>query len=217
MSTTLMIVATVIGLGILLVATLVLSMVFGTARRDRRITVLLEPVHRALREHRTPDTELILGLARNPLTRNTLGELLSRFGRLALFPIEHLGPVAMAESDMVAWLAHPHELASVPDEIQYMARVVKDAGPDIGEVVWFVFRFRADKPRWAATKGWMAGVVGPYRMSGDRVLTRGTATFSQFMAYDRKNPEEHVTSIHEEALRRGKLKNLGRPSSASAA
>jgi len=95
---------------------------------------------------------------------------------------------------MVGWLTHPHELAAAPDEIELMARLSVSPSPGRGEVEYFVFRFRVHPPHWSAKDGWMAGIAGPYKTTGDPI-PHGEHTFSRFEAYDLRTPEDHVVTI----------------------
>jgi len=176
-----------------------LSVEVGSTFRDELIERRLAPIAAALEANKTPDTTLIHSLAADPLTRNAIGELLSDNGRLSLFPSEFMTSVRMAESDLVAWLAHPHELGAAPDHIEFMT-TVKRRPPGVAEVTYFVFRFSSNSPHPAARAGAMAGVVGPYIVINDVVVYRSAPFCSDFEPYERWTAEDHAERIHRKIL-----------------
>jgi len=95
----------------------------------------------------------------------------------------------------VLWLCHPNELAAAPDEIELMARVPVP-GDTSSDLRYFVFRYRTKPPHWAADKGWLAGVAGPYPSAGP-VTSSASGTFSRFEAWESRTAEEHVRVTHE--------------------
>ncbi|HET7291739.1 MAG TPA: hypothetical protein VFM88_04890 [Vicinamibacteria bacterium] len=159
----------------------------------------IAPVLTALQAGETPPPEELARFARAGDTRKVLFESLREYGRLDLFPREHLTWEALAEADLVLWLWHPNELAAPPDEIELMKQVPAPDAEGSRELRYFVFRFRTKPPHWASEDGWMAGVAGPYPTSeAPRPYARGT--FSRFEAYDSRTPEEHVRVTHEQVL-----------------
>ena len=87
-------------------------------------------------------------------------QLLKEHGKTALFPNEYLSIERSAESNLANWLEFPTELNSCPDEIEHLVKVT--IGKDSKECHYHVFKFRVYEPHWAASKGWMLGVTGPY-------------------------------------------------------
>ena len=130
-------------------------------------------------------------------TRNLLHDRLSAAGREDLFPVEYATQDAFAESDLVAWLVFPTELARAPDQIELMQiqPFKSDDDPDGGDNEIYLFRFRVHEPHWAAEKGWMAGIAGPFPRHGPPTTEGLGATFSRFEPWDSQSPEEHLESI----------------------
>jgi hypothetical protein len=155
----------------------------------------IEPVERKLVAGADPEPGDLERFARDRETRRVLYDALEHHHQLRLFPAQYLTPEAMAEADLVLWLAHPNELAALPDEIELMA-AVPAPGKDFEGQRYFVFRYRTRPPHWAAKDGWLAGVSGPYSVDGP-VSPGASGTFSRFEAYDSKAPEEHVRVMHE--------------------
>lgn len=168
----------------------------GGDKVRRRILEKISPVPEMLDEGQTPDPVLLQRFAGNVETCKVLWETLDAFGRLELFPGEYRQWEHLAKADLVFWLCHPNELTSPPDEIEVMATVDSPSSTAEQPAQYFVFRYRVNEPHWAAKDGWMAGVAGPYGISGDP-QPHGQATFSRFEAYDSRTPEEHVHVTHE--------------------
>ncbi len=170
--------------------------VFGGDRVRRRILEKMSPVPEMLDEGNTPDAVLVQRFAEDVETCKVLWELLDAYDCLELFPGSCRQWEHLATADLVFWLSHPNELTSVPDEIELMATVDSPTAAAGQPAQYYVFRYRVHEPHWAAKDDWMAGVAGPYDMSGDP-QPHGPGTFSRFEAYDSRTPEEHVHVIHE--------------------
>jgi len=100
---------------------------------------------------------------------------------------------AMAEADMVAWLAYPTELGDRPDQIELLRTIESDTSD--GPCDLFVFRFRVREPHWAADRGWMIGVAGPYLRS-QQPTPRGLGfTFSRLEREGAMPIEEHAAQL----------------------
>jgi len=161
-----------------------------TRRRDAAVSSLLRPVADAIGRGETVAVDLLEARATDPLTRNRLYDVLDAASRADLFPRQQLTSEAFAYSDLCYWLAHPHELGAVPDEVELLRRVQRSL-PDLGTVDFFVFRFRVHPPHWAALKGWLAGIAGPYAVEGP-LATMARSTFSRFEPADARTPEGHL-------------------------
>jgi len=142
-----------------------------------------------------PDPADVERFARDRETRMVLYDALEHHGRLQLFPAQYATPEAIAEADLVLWLCHPNELDAAPDEIELMARIPVPGDPS-SDMRYYLFRYRTRPPHWAAKDGWLAGVAGPYPVSGT-VSAGAAGTFSRFEPYDSRTPEEHVRVTHE--------------------
>lgn len=195
------IVLSVIGGLFAVVAVLVVWLLYrayaGGKRAYARLAARLGPVAHALTAGRAPSHADLVAFAADRQTRKVLHELLDQHGKTELFPREFLTWEAMAEAHLVAWLNHPNELGSSPDEIELMAKVPTPRG----EGHYFVFRYRVAAPHWAARDGWMAGVAGPCDLAQPPTpYARGT--FSRFEPYDSRTPEEHVEITHRAVIER---------------
>jgi len=121
--------------------------------------------------------------------------LLELDGKQALLPPTWRTQEALARADLTNWLTFPTELGAAPAEMVLMKVVPVDAGR--GEVLeFYVFKFRTKPPHWAADKGWMAGVAGPY-LRGAPPSADGSHTFSSLEPADSMTPEEHVGNVAE--------------------
>jgi hypothetical protein len=150
------------------------------------------PVVTALQQGQPPDPEQVEALARNAETRVTLYTALKEIQRQDLFPAAYTSLEQIAESHLVTWLLHPNELGAVPDEITCVKRIERveaDLSPET--LTFFVFKYRALPPHWAADKGWMAGIAGPY-FANDDPWEPPFCVFSRFEAFDSATPEEHL-------------------------
>lgn len=129
--------------------------------------------------------------------RGWLYAALDRMDLLELFPAEYATQEALAYADMVRWLIFPTELDREPDEIELMKVISQDSGTPDGIGDYYVFRFRTFPPHWAAEKGWMAGVSGPFIRDADLTPFGGGDTFSEFEAWDSRTAEEHLGDTQE--------------------
>jgi hypothetical protein len=150
----------------------------------------------------------VFELAVNPETRNALFLALRDAGKPEYFPPQFATREAFAESNLVDWLSHPNELTQPPDKIE-LVKVVTIDTPAIGEVEWYLFKFRVQPPHWAADKGWMAGAAGPYPKDAEpTAFVDAPGTFSELESMSTRSPDEHVRLIHEAAVGRGALNDL---------
>ncbi len=151
-----------------------------------------------LRRGKLPETtKSINEVAASPEMRNWLYKKLQERGKPSLYPDRYRSQAALAESDMVQWLTFPTELGRAPDEIELMRVVPVDTGLPGGTYDYYLFRFRTHEPHWAAKKGWLAGVSGPFKRADSPTTTALGDTFSTFDPWDDKSPEKHVGDIRE--------------------
>ena len=187
-----------VGGAVVLIAAFALWRYYAAAGEDRSNEWAEEvaPVADALAAGRIPSSSDLDRFASDRITREPLFRVLDHHKRLELFPTRHRTWEAVAEGQMVTWLRFPTELNAPPDEIELMKRVPMPDAPPGDILEYFVFRFRTRPPHWAAQKGWLAGIAGPYPTGRDPVFN-GAGTFSRFEAYDLRSPEEHVRTIQE--------------------
>jgi hypothetical protein len=149
-----------------------------------------------LRLGKSVPPETLTAIAASAEMRNWLYDRLDKMGKAAAFPAKWKTQQALAESDMVRWLAYPTELGRPPDEIELMKVVSVDAGDD-GTLDCYLFRFRTHPPHWAAKDGWMAGISGPFRRKDAPTTSSMGDTFSKFEPWSSKTPEQHVAEIQK--------------------
>ncbi len=137
-----------------------------------------------------PERYQIVSVAESAESRNWFYRHLAELGRLELFPESFATQEAFAEGDMVNWLIFPTELARAPDEIELMATIPMTVPQGLSD--YFVFRFRTFEPHWAAKKGWLAGVSGPFLWGERPSVKAGGDTFSSFTPWNECPPEEHL-------------------------
>lgn len=165
----------------------------GGRRAYRRLLAQIAPITQALGAGRDPTDADLVAFASDRRTRRVLYDVLDQQKKLHLFPIQYLTWEAMAEADLAAWLNHPNELGSTPDEMELMTRVRAPAAET--DTTYFVFRYRMRPPHWAAKDGWLAGVAGPYDLSQEP-RPDASGTFSRFESFDSRTPEQHVEMMH---------------------
>ncbi|HET6455112.1 MAG TPA: hypothetical protein VFI02_11965 [Armatimonadota bacterium] len=171
----------------------------ATERIDVGIQADIKPVITDLQAGRVP-TRKIEELAERPDTRSLLYRALHEMKQSELFPRQYATLEKIAESDLAAWLMHPNELDGLPDEIvlvKVIERMDSDppgSPPKMSK--FFIFKYRAHPSHWAAEKGWLAGVAGPYA-KGEEPLECPSRVFSEFEAFGSKTPEEHLDQIIE--------------------
>jgi hypothetical protein len=200
MKTVLVLVGVLVALAAAFVAWRLWATYTGERKAYLALAARIELVEQRLTKGQDPDPALVHRFARDRNTRRVLYDALEHHGRLRLFPAEFLTPEAIAEGDLVLWLAHPNELAATPDEIELMATLPVPADAS-GRQRYFLFRYRTHPPHWAAKDGWLAGVAGSYPVEG-RVSPGASGTFSRFEPYASRTPEEHVRVIHELVVER---------------
>jgi hypothetical protein len=93
---------------------------------------------------------------------------------------------------MCSWLTYPTDLGRERDDIEQMAVIpLPDSTLDM-----YVFRFRTLGDHWAAAKGWLAGVAGPYRRAELPGRLGGRrATFSRMEPWSSRDVEGHVEAL----------------------
>jgi hypothetical protein len=103
------------------------------------------------------------------------------------------GQAPLAEAEMTRWLSYGTELGDRPDEIE-LVRTTELVDAD-GPSDLFVFRFRTKPPQWAADRGWMIGVAGPFLRSRQPTPQGLGFTFSRLEREDAMTIEGHVDQL----------------------
>lgn len=172
----------------------------ATFARNRRLETMIDPVVTAVAAGDPAAGDLVRAGAKDPATRNDLYARLAEMGRTDMFPEEFRTIEKIAESDLVRWLMHPNELQTAPSAIELLCQAdVTEAGKH-GRC--FLFRFRVDAPHWAADRGWMAGIAGPF-WDGDAQPGAGRRTFSELTPYATMSDGEHVRFLQAAATKWG--------------
>jgi len=157
----------------------------------------VQPLLERLDNGEAIDQSIVLPYAADFKTRQLTYELLTDFGKPDLFPREYYTLIKGAESQLANWLEFPTELDAFPDEIEYSKRVSIDFDGEGNFVHYEVFKYRVNEPHWAASNGWMLGVVGPY-FDDSNPYDHACFTFSRTSStVDKVSPEEEVKWVHE--------------------
>lgn len=189
-----------VALGALAFILLWVNAVRASVKRDLLLEKLIAPAMEAAQQNSTAAGELIARHAAEPATRNYLYGKLREIGRAERFPAEFRTLEKIAESDLVGWLMHPNELASAPAEIQLVRRVPVLENEKSG--CCFLFRFRAAEEHWAAARGWMSGVAGPY-WDGEEPAQAARDTFSELTPFERMSEQEHLEHLRQSLHKKG--------------
>lgn len=152
----------------------------------------LGPVAESFAAGRTPAPADVERLGADRTTRADLLDLLAENAATDLVDARWRTEEARAEADMVRWLHFPTELDAWPDEIELAGR------SEVGADRWYVWRFRVHEPHWAAEKGWMVGVSGPWPAAAEAT----TGTWSELAPYSDDGARTLIAERHA-ALHRG--------------
>ena len=136
------------------------SVARGARRRDAQILPLLDPLASKLEQGEAPTALEIEGVANCPQARPLLHQMLLHFNRIDLFPPQFMKPEQRAEAELTYWLMHPNELQAAPAEMELVETVSRQLEGKHGD--FFVYRYRMADGHWAAAKGWLLGVAGPF-------------------------------------------------------
>ena len=104
-------------------------------------------------------------IARDPEARRLLLGGLSALGRGFELPDDLRSEVAIAESDVVSYLAGRKQLGAPPDEIEH--RGVFATPLEWGRGITHLFAFRVRAPHWSSQRGWMLAAAGPFEPSSE--------------------------------------------------
>lgn len=155
---------------------------------DSIITVRVEPVLTAIKNNPQMAQVTANACCRDIAARFELYDRLHDLDKMEYFPEEHNNYKSLAESDLVTWLMHPNELHASPNEIEAVTNIEDSDG------MYFLFRYRINEPHWAAGKGWMSGLAGPYEQDSERIY-KGARTFSNMTPFDSVSADEHIEAL----------------------
>jgi len=122
-------------------------------------------------------------------------EILKRYTKTDLFPVEYCTIEMAAEGYLVNWLEFPTELNKVPDEIEFVEHASFKINGEFAQ--YCIFKFKTHEPHWAAKNGWSFGVVGPY-LKDSKAYDFPIATFSRMLSgNDKITPYGEAKWVHE--------------------
>lgn len=166
-------------------------------KHNKESFAAIRPLHDKLAGGQAVSPEEVRPYALNLPTRELTFQLLADHGKTDLFPPELYTIVKAAEGKLAQWLMHPAELDACPDEMEYVKRVTICMDKENKPAHYEVFRYRVNKPHWAAENGWMLGVAGPY-FDNSEPYDFLPATFSRIDSIaDKVSPEEEAQWVHE--------------------
>ena len=163
----------------------------ATKTRDAIVSEALEPIIKKIEKKKTISAKDLITVASNPALRDALYAILETYNLLHLLPKKCQNTASLAEASMCFWLLHPNELGVIPYEIELGKQVVNEDT----HRYFYVFKFRTKKPHWEAKRGWLAGVVGPYKILStfeENIKDSIPTAFSHFEKWKSFTPEEHV-------------------------
>ena len=139
-------------------------------------------------------------LGRDPEARGILLDGLGALGRHFAIPEEHMHVVAVAEAELIRWLASETQMGVAPDEVEHRGTV--PCPPEWGHGILHVFGFRVRPPHWSADRDWMVGAVGPFVPGAEFVPRRadGFAAHSLYLAEAGNGLDGHVLAIADAVL-----------------
>lgn len=161
-------------------------------------STVFEGVAKELANGKDLPAKEIEAFAAAPETRADFYRMLYEFHKTDIFPARYYNFEKASESALVEWLMYPTELDTIPSKIELVKKV--DLLENDSTFTYYVYRFRTEKPHWAAKDGWMFGVVGPY-FSDSAPYDWSKGTFSRFNKIGETTPEEEVNWTHQNIFR----------------
>ncbi len=143
------------------------------------------------------DKQMLLSLAADVATRQNLFHVLKSYHRLDLFPDDFYTIKDGAASNLANWVATEEKLNYPPSDILLVQTVAIQIKGVAGN--FHVFKFKIDPPHFAATRGWMLGVVGPYYAT-NKPFDWPEVVVSRFKSIESTNPEEEVQWAHQSLM-----------------
>ena len=185
------IILSVFGFFVLLIILALLNAFRASYACRRKLEKMIEPAVKAVKNDDDNAKNLVMKFAAFPATRNFLYDKLKEMEKTDIFPADFHTEEKVAESDLAKWLMHGNELAAAPTEIELVRKLPVNQEDKNGSI--YLFKFRIDPPHWAADKGWMAGVSGPFWDNEELDdFEYGDGTFSEFESFHNMSEEEHI-------------------------
>jgi hypothetical protein len=153
---------------------------------------VVKPLVRKLALKESIAREEIFIMAKDPSLRQAVFRILEAYNSIYLFPSEYFTIEKGAESFMVNWLEFPTELGSAPQEIKFDTIVTLKESESLN---YYVFKYRANAPRWTAKSSWMLGVAGPYHKNS-KPFNVPLRVFSRFNTVGTVSTESEVMWVH---------------------
>jgi len=162
-------------------------------------STVFEAVYNKLVSGDTLSKSEIENFAKKIETRADFYTLLEEFHKESLFPSQYYSFEKATESVLTNWLLYPTELDTIPSKIELVKQV--DIVEHDTTFIYYVLRFKTEKPHWAAKDGWMMGVVGPY-FKDSKPYDWTAGTFSKFSKIKETTPEKEADWAHKNVFRR---------------
>jgi HEAT repeat protein len=139
-----------------------------------------------------PDPKILLDLAANYRTRNSLYLQLMGSEQQNAFPDSFLTQEAFAESDLAGWINAQPEPALFPKKMEIAGRYPLDPTDESEGGYVYLIKFNMGY-------GWLAGISGPQPLDTTLVIPSGYLTNSFFKRWSAQKPEEHIEELMVEA------------------
>jgi len=142
-----------------------------------------------LRQGKRVDRSELDRVAASDEVRILLWEQLREIGFLSLIPAHWSSPAQLAVSSLARWASHPMELGVPPEGIELAQTYPVET--DYGPLEAYLLRFRARSEPLAETRGWMAGIAGPFHDEKEV-----DSPWSFFDSWEAMSPEEHFKKMY---------------------
>jgi hypothetical protein len=115
----------------------------------------IRPIYKELKKGNNPKPNKIKKYAGNLESRTLVYDLLKKFNKIELFPLELLTIEKSSESYLVNWLNMNDDFDSLPSELNYKGKIELQNG-----ITVLIYNFKVYEPHIYASKGLMIGYVG---------------------------------------------------------
>jgi hypothetical protein len=137
----------------------------GMRQRDEKLIRRLDPVAKRIESGQAVSPQEIEALAERPEIRFMLFTMAREMKRPELLPTKYSSSVAQGESALAYWMMHPNELQDAPEAIELVETLKRAI--DGHESDFHVYRYKMPAGHWAAKDGWILGLAGPMKRSGE--------------------------------------------------